>query len=164
MSVFHKNIQDLVPSDMDLSPIWEFALDNEVIDDTTVSPVYDIPVRSLDNRVVGTQVRLNNGRLVWAMLGNINLSDALRTEHFRKLSIFHSGQWFFLARYHDYDYEERGPAALSAFLGLGEREVFPIVYDIRYCCVGDPNIVVDAIEAEPRAKLERSELIALAVP
>src|SRR6266436_1208788 len=104
----HKRVTALVPNDMELHPVWEFANDREIVDDTMVRPVDVIPVSSLANRIVGTRVRLASGRIVWAMLGNIDLESSDRTQHFRTISIFQDAQWFFLARYHDHDYEERG--------------------------------------------------------
>ena len=152
------------PHDMRLHPVWEFVQSEEFEDETNVLPVDSLPVGNLDNRIVGTKVRLANGDIVWAMLGNIDLADPERNEQFRTLSIFNNGRWVSLARYHDYDYDDRGPAAFSRSMGLSVEDVFPIVYDIRHCCVGNESVVVDAFEAEPKRKLTRDELISLSLP
>jgi hypothetical protein len=157
-----KNVEDLVPLDFETHPVWEFVMDQEGEDDTSVRPFADLPVSNLANRLVGTRVRLANGKVVWALLGNLDLNHSKSTEHFRTISIFHDGRWLFLARYHDVDYETHGPSWLATTIGLKPADVFPIVYDIRYCSVGNPDAVVGTIEAEPKDKLTQSELISLA--
>jgi hypothetical protein len=69
-----------------------------------------------------------------------------------------------LARYHDFDYSERGPRALAEFLGLDLSQVFPITYDLREYAVGDPLALAGTIVANPVDQLSRSEIIALAIP
>jgi hypothetical protein len=69
-----------------------------------------------------------------------------------------------MARYHDFDCDQRGPAALANFLGLKIEQVFPILYDVSDCCLGDPSVISGGIPKEPKKKLSRAELMALAMP
>lgn len=98
-------------------------------------------------------------------LGNLDPTNSCLTEHFLTLSIFRSdGTLFNLARYHDFDAEERGPAALAAFLGLPLDAVFPISYDLTCVVAGPLESLRGTITAEPRERLTGAEIIALAVP
>ena len=99
------------------------------------------------------------------MLGNIDPTNPRLTEHFLTVSVFRSdGALFHLARYHDLDAIERGPAALAAFLGLSLKAVFPLSYDVSAIVTGLPEVVRGTITSEPRERLTRAEVIALAVP
>jgi hypothetical protein len=101
---------------------------------------------------------------VWAIIGNVSAGDPRSTEHFLTLSVERSGRWFFLPRYHDFDYGERGPEALARFLSLSPDDVFPIAYDLSpYVEGGDPAALSGTITKEPREKLTRAELIAMAL-
>jgi hypothetical protein len=158
-----REIETLLPDDFERHPVWEFAHDHEFDSDTLMRPVERLPVDDLGNRVVGSKVRLNNGTIKWATLCNIELRDIERTEHFRSLSVCENGKWFHLARYHDPDLENNGPEALANFLKLPLEAVFPIVYDIRASCVGDPKAVVASIDANPKKRLTRIEIVKLTV-
>ena len=74
------------------------------------------------------------------------------------------GKWFTLSRYHDFDYSQSGPEALSNFLRMDVDQVFPISYDLRPFAKGDAGALVGKIAKEPREKLTRSQIIAMAVP
>ena len=69
-----------------------------------------------------------------------------------------------MARYHDFDADERGPLVLAAFLELPVEAVFPITYDISRSCIGDAGALIDTIDSQPRERLTRAQIIALAVP
>jgi hypothetical protein len=157
-----KSIDELSADDLDQHPIWAFANDDQ--DDLLVRPVAESSVGDLTGMVVGTRLRLANGRYVRAMLGNIDLTDPRCTQHFLTVSVENDGQWFHLARYHDHDHAARGPEALAQFLGLPLNEVFPMVYDIQSCARGNPRSVAGTIPDVPAERLTRAELIALAVP
>jgi hypothetical protein len=58
-------------------------------------------VESLDNRIVGIQVRLANGSRVWASVGNFDVANPRLTRHILDISIERNGEWFPLARYFD---------------------------------------------------------------
>jgi hypothetical protein len=162
MSMEEKQVEALKISDLQRHPVWEFVNDDGGRE-TVVRPVTVTPAANLKNRVVGTQVRLACGRSVWALIGNVDTRNARSTEHFLTLSVEEGSRWFHLARYHDFDYRERGPAALAEFLKLRTDEVFPIRYDITPWSTGDAHALSGTIFSEPREKLTRSEIIALAV-
>jgi hypothetical protein len=69
-----------------------------------------------------------------------------------------------MARYHDFDAKTHGPRSLAKFLRLPLSSVFPISYDISAHCVGDRVALVGTIEARPKERLTRAQIIALAVP
>lgn len=145
-------------------PVWEFVSTDQP-DETYVHRLDERPIRSLANRIIGTQVELANGRQVWALLGNVDLDDARRTRQFLTLSTLVNDAWFHLARYHDVDREDRSPLKLADALGLAIDEVFPIRYDIRaWVLARDAASAHGSIRAEPEERLSRAELIRLAVP
>jgi len=156
-----KRISQLSPKDFRLSPVWEFVDDDQYGD--CVMPLAALPVKSLERRVVGLRVRLNNGRQVWAILGNASLSSARATEQFLTLAVERNGSWFDMARYHDVDYEQRGPKALARFLALPLIEVFPISVDLSGTATGQPECLKFQIEAEPKELLSEKQRLALAV-
>jgi len=158
-----KPIASLDVADLQAHAVWQYANVDEA-NETLVRPVRRLPVARLSGRVVGTEVRLANGAYVWALLGNIDENNARLSERFLTLSVLREGQWFALARYHDFDYTENGPNGLARFLGLPIDQVFPIAYDIRKYVDGDPAALAGVIPEEPRERLSRAELIALAVP
>ena len=158
-----KPVDSLRVLDLETYPVWQYT-GREGSDETAVRPVKQVPVASLTEKVVGIQVTLANGRCVWALIGNVDAMNARLTEHFITLSIGRDDRWFTLSRYHDLDYAENGPEALAKFLGLSVDDVFPIAYDIRKYAKGDPAALAGQIRNEPREKLSRAEIIAMAVP
>jgi len=154
-----KDVGELTVEDLLAHPVWQFT-NNE---DTTVRPVKRIPVASLAGRILGTEVVLANRTKVWASFGNIAEHSPQRTAHFLAASFERDGRWFHLARYHDVDYEKRGPEQLAAFLGLPVDDVFPISYDVRKFAKGDPLALCGVIPKEPQERLTEDELIALAI-
>ena len=155
-------LTDLTRDDFERFPVWEYT-NEEQLDELDLQPVTDLPVRTLGNRVVGTEVQLNNGARVWAILGNITLDSRRATEQFITMSFDKGGRWFDLARYHDVDFSRRGPAQLAAFLGLSISEVFPVCYDISSFAVGDPDVLVGQVLGDVAEKLSTAELIRLAI-
>lgn len=158
-----KEVTELDALDLAAFPIWEFAINREATSDTLVRPVEGIPVNNLDGRLVGAQVRFANGHGRLALLGNVDLANAKSTRHFLTLSILSNGEWLYLARYFDANYEGHGQLAFAARLGLRVSDIFPIRYDIRPDCIGDPEVTIGTILAEPLEKLTATERIALAV-
>jgi hypothetical protein len=156
-------ITSLQVGDIEKDAVWQYS-ESEQGDDTVVRPVKRLPVKNLTGKVVATKVRLANGSLVWALVGNVDIGNPRLTEHFLTLSIEKDGRWFALSRYHDFDYSERGPEALAKFLDLPVNEVFPISYDIAQYVKGVSAALSGAILKEPHEKLTRAEIIALAVP
>jgi hypothetical protein len=157
-----KPVESLTVADFEAHPVWEFVNDDE-IGETMVKPVQKIPVKSLGNRVVGTQVRLANGSQIWALFGNFDVTNPRATQHFLALSIERNGKWFYLARYHDVGFTAHSPEALARFLGLGVDDVFPISVDVRRYAQGDPKALTATVLKEPQEKLTDAELTAMAL-
>lgn len=160
MSAHRKDVTELVPADFEFSPVWEYDLANEEDSDTAVIPVFDLPVDDLGNRVIGTTVRFANGQEAPATIACVDTKDPYATRHFIFVSIYKE-KWLHLARYHDSWYDREGPDALAAALGLKVEDVFPIAYDIRAHCLGDPAALAGVIHAEPAEKLTWDELLKL---
>ena len=149
-----KLVTSLRVSDLERHPVWEFVLEPNV-DDTAVRPVERLPVATLMGKVVGTRVRLANGNHQWGTVCNLDTRNAELNEHFVTLSLEREGRWFHLARYHDFDYPDRGPEAVARFLGLSVDEIFPISYDVREYVEGKPVTLAGTILKEPRVRLTR---------
>lgn len=153
--------EEMTPEDFEQSPVWEFALDLEEIDDRLLRPVTELPVDDLGNRVVGTQVRLANGARMWAAIQCLHLDDPYKTRHLMWLSFFVGGRWIGLVRYHDPGQNMCGPIPVARALGLDVNDVFPVTYDVRHCCTGDPLAVTGVVEADPKDKLTRAQIMDL---
>ena|ERR1700722_18192250 len=158
-----KPVESLSVADLKAAPVWQYA-NRDGAGEMVVRAVKKIPVNDLTGRLIGTQVQLANGTQAWALIGNLDSRNPRLTEHFLTLSIEHAGRWFSLARYHDFDYADRGPEALSRFLGMTVDEIFPISFDVQRYAEGDPEALKGSIRKEPREKLSRAEIIAMAVP
>lgn len=158
-----KTPETLTPSVLRKTPVWEFVNDDE-LGELAMRPVKKLPVKNLNGRLVGTELLLANGCRVWGLLGNVKVSNPRFNEHFMTVSAQRDGQWFMMSRYHDYDAAERGPKALADFLGMAVDEVFPISYDISGISLGEIDSLVGRVEKEPRERLTRAQVIALAVP
>jgi len=159
-----KPIAALTPKDLAGHPVWEYDLGHETIpgrDETWVVPVKALPVADLSNRVASTALRLRNGQLLPGSLGCVSLQDAFMNQQFLVLSLWHDNGWFHLARYHDVDFAERGPAFLAACLALPVEQVFPIAYDISRWATGLAEVVRGEVRAEPETRLSLSERIDL---
>ena len=147
MTPILKKAEDLVPSDYAEYPIWEFALDLEIIDDTLMRPVTNLPVDDLGNRIVGTKVRLANGLQMWADITNLDLSSLSETKRYNALSLWQGDEWIPFVPYHDFGAKGKAAAKLAKALNLPVESIFPISYDISDCCVGDPAVVCGTIDA-----------------
>jgi hypothetical protein len=156
-------VEALTPTDLARFPVWEFVNDDSQADETYVRPLSELPVDSLDGRIVATEVTLRNGKRFLALVGNADVASPRLTRHFLTFSLYIDDAWFHLARYHDFDVEERGAVALARRLGMPLSDVFPITYDLSQIAIGDPGVVRGTVLAEPSERLSRSELIALAV-
>lgn len=151
-------------ADLRRHPVWRMLLTRDSDDELHVRPLMRLPASNLEAKLVGTEVRLANGTSCWAMLSHIDAQNPRLTRHFLSAAFHKDGKWFLLSRYHDIDYEQRGPAALAEFLNLPVDAIFPITYDIRSVATGDPAALAGAITLEPEEKLTRDQIIALAVP
>ena len=158
-----KLAEDLTLSDLQAYPVWEFVSDENEAPDTAVRAVVQLPVTDLAQRLVGVKIILSNGTERWAILGNVSLRNRRATEHFLCVSVEKHGHWFHLARYHDVDFAERGPAALAQFLGLPVGEIFPLSYDIGHVAVGDPAVLRANVTEIPPVQLTDDEIIQLSL-
>lgn len=158
-----KPVESLTVADLMAVAVWQYV-NHDRAGETMVRAVRTIPVKKLSGKIIGAEVDLANGARTWALIGNVDPNNPRLTEHFLALSIEHRGEWFALARYHDFDYADRGPEALSRFLRLPVDEIFPIFFDVRKYAEGDSASLTGYIQKEPRQRLSRAEIIALAVP
>lgn len=158
-----KNIAQITVEDIKKHPVWRFV-NKPNGTEMSVQPVKRLPCTTLVGRLVGATVILADETRAWALLGNIDAFNARLTEHFLTISIEHHKEWFHLARYHDFDYVERGPASLAKFLAKDIDDIFPIKYDLRPYATGEEGSLCGEIPKEPRERLSRAEVIALAVP
>jgi hypothetical protein len=157
-------INSLTAKDFAQYPVWRFC-DDDSPDETHVEPERQFPVERTDGCIVGCHIRLANQGMLAGFLGNLDITNRRLTEHFLTLSVFRQdGVIFHLARYHDFDADQRGPEALAVFLGLPIQAVFPITYEVSGKALVSSDIIHGIIVAEPKEKLTRAELIALAVP
>ncbi len=158
-----KAIEHISVDELRRHPVWRFATNR---DDRAIAlvPVTKLPCKNLAGRLVATEVLLADGTKAWAMLGNIDTTNARLTRHFISLSVKKDDGWFHLARYHDYDYPSRGPVQLARFLGKDIESVFPLHYDVRFAAVGEEASLAGCIPSEPEERLTRAEIVALAVP
>jgi hypothetical protein len=161
-----KELKNLDVEDFERFPVWEFKAgtvnDDEYLE-PSLAPVTDYPISDLRNRLVGCRIQLRNSKLCWAILGNVSLHDAHATGHFLTLSVEHNGQRYDLARYHDVNYEERGPAGLARFFGLPISAVVPMTYEISAIVAGGSEVTTGYINASPTEILSDDELVDLAL-
>lgn len=158
-----KDVSQLTPSDFRDHPVWRFTR-SDTPSETAVVPVKRLPARSVAAAIVGCEVEFASGKRAMAFFGNLAPENPRLTEHFLTLSVFRDdGAVFHMARYNDYDAGERGPKALAKFLKMKEAEVFPIAWDVRPLVSGDSEALHGKIEASPKERLTRAQVIALAV-
>lgn len=159
MNLETKATESLGIADISEYPVWEYCN----WDDNLVRPVRETPVDTLENRLVGTRVQLNDGSLRWGILSRIALNNAEATGHFMVLWIGDGTNWFELARYFDAAIDTHGPSQLAAFLGRQMGEVFPIRYDISDLAIGNPEVVKGTITDTPKERLSDDALIQLSL-
>ena len=157
-----KPVEKLTIQDLKTHPIWEYVNDHR-FGDTVVRPIKRLPVTTFAGRVVGSRVTLAQGEFVWALIGNVSVTDSSFTQHFLTLSIRHKNRWFTLARYHDVEWGRRGPTALAQLLGKNVKDVFPIKYDLSEFLQAPSGALTGEILEDPVERLSRKELIKWAV-
>jgi hypothetical protein len=119
----------LTPADLDEHPVWEFKFRRSE-SEPRVAPLTAIPTTKLTGRLFATRFLLANGQVVPGFVASLDEANGALNRHLATFSFFDKGRWFHLARYHDVDYDDRGPDALAAFLGAPPDEVFPMTFDI----------------------------------
>lgn len=156
-----KSVEQITVRDLEAFPVWE--LTNDCGMDTQVRPVTNLPIDHTGGVLIGTKVRFRSGTERWGLLGNLSATEPSVTEQFLTLSVENHGAWIMLARYFDADYLRSGPDRLAALLGLPVDEIFPIWYDAGPYVVGNRDALSGYIFKEPRRRLPRAELLAMAV-
>jgi hypothetical protein len=107
-------------------------------------------------------VRFADGSVIWGVMSNVDTQDSDRTREFLSLSIYRDG-WYHLARYFDPDSERNGPSGLAHFLGLKVSDIFPIAYDLRSVCSGNPDCLAGVIPEEPEIQLDADKRFQLMI-
>lgn len=155
----------LTPEELREYPVWEYQLNCEPESgELVMAPVTDLPVYSLANRIVGTEVRFTKGVAAWALLANVCLKNVRGNKHFLSVSVLRQGnQWVHLDRYHDVTYTRETPERFAGMFNLAIEEVFPISYDISKIAVGLPDVVRGKIAAYPDERVSEDELIQMAL-
>ncbi len=162
VSILAKLVENIKIKDLEKFPVWQY-INNDTIGETSVKPVKKIPVKSTDGKIFGVKVNLANGRVIWATLCNVVAGNSRLTDHFLLISLEYNDEWFTLARYYDFDYEQNGPKALADFLKMEVDEVFPISYDITPYVIGEKSALLGIILKDPKEKLTKPEIIALSI-
>lgn len=161
-----KLLKQLTEADLEEYPVWCFVPPPSGSDsegEWALSPKKKLPVRNLDGCVVACKAKLNSGDLIWVLLSNVNLTRPELNQYIVEISFLMNGEWFELARYHDFDASERGIKQLTQFLNKKIEDIYPISYDISQFCIGDHRSLVGNIRYEPDPYLTRDEVIALTV-
>jgi hypothetical protein len=155
-------LENLTTRDLKTHPVWELtgtSRSGKIL----IQPVSELPVSSLENRVVGCQLQLADNSRVWGILGNVSLTNAMFTEHFLVLSVRRKRKWFTLARYHDVDFHQRSGIHLAEFLDKSPKEVFPITFDISSVATGTHDVLRRRVDLKPGKRLSESRRLKLAL-
>jgi len=155
-------VEKLTEAMLRANPVWEFCNDDEA-GETLVKPVKKLPIASSKGRLVGCELRLADGSTMFGFLGNLDLTKADRNQHLLTLSLFFNGLIEHLARYHDIDSSDSGPASLAKKIGKKEEDIFPMSYDLSCYAIGSDDCIHGSIQKEPKQRLSRSEIIMLAL-
>ena len=153
-------LMELTRKLLETTPVWRIA-GSDSSGEPLVTPIKIIPVKNTKNKLFGSMVIFANGTKKIALIGNLDPENSKLNEHFITLSIENDDKWVYLARYHDVGFTEHGPEALSAILNLPVSAIFPISYDLRKLIVGNSDALCGTIEAVPRERLSRREIMAL---
>lgn len=157
--MMRKTVDQITVSDLKKWPVWEFCND-DIPDETAMSPIKQLPVDHLNGRVVACEMTLANGNQIIGSISNIDVRNLRATQQFLFVVIHKDDKKFPLARYFDSD-PKHSPAELAKFLKLSINDVFPISYDISKFVKAPMDIVKGQIPAVPYEKLSREELLQL---
>lgn len=155
-----KPVAELTEDDLRRSPIWEYGTGNESKpgrDETWVRPVRRLPVRSLANRMAWTPIRLANGTATYGLVGNISLRHPRQTRNFIVITFFKDGRSFTFSHA-----RPKGASGLAHHLGLRQKDIFPLSYDLSGLAIGLHEVVRGTVSAKPPEALtdvQRMELI-----
>lgn len=133
-----KTPDSLTLFDLEKYPAWQFSNDDQA-GELLIEPITNFPISNPLGVLFGVLLRLRNDRKIWGILSNLNFENPELNKHFLSLSVEQAGKWFHVARYHDFDYAERGPEALANLLKMSTEDIFPISYDITKLGKGKPE-------------------------
>jgi hypothetical protein len=158
-----KPVHELVVSDFNCSPVWQYEDDES--GELTVRTVQNYPISSLENRVVGAKIAFANGLESWALIANFDLFDKKKNRHFLSLTFFDGDeQVYTLPRYFDVGYERAIQSELSGALQLEIAEIFPISFDLTSIVIGDSSILSGFIDLVPESeRLNDEDLVLMAL-
>ncbi len=154
-----KTIDTITVQDFMNSPVWRFSEPGELF----VEPVANPDCGVHDSWFFGTRFVYADKSTSWGMLSNIDLEHPVSTQQFMCISVEKSGEWFHLARYHDFDYNKRGPLQLAQFLGKSIEDVFPFSFDVREACHNTSQLLCGVVDVRVYEKLTSAEIIDLAI-
>ncbi len=146
-----KQAGELRPADFALHPVWEFAPEDQGIDECSMIPVIDLPVDNLDQRCIGTQVRLADSSTVWVVFFDLwpsTLEGTVKSQKFR----FFSGEKFCDWPKDEFQPETANSSALAKFLGRAVDDVFPFTYDVSDLVNGDVATTKRSVPLEEENK------------
>lgn len=157
-----RQITEIPTEELLATGVWRWSPHD---DDSGLVPAKRVPVSNSAGCLFATQVVLADSSRNVAIIGNLDATNVELNAHFLTISLLvPDGHWFHLARYHDLNADEHGPAALARALGHPVDQVFPIRYDVRRLMRGNDSCTQGSVTAEPSRRLSRAEIIALAVP
>jgi hypothetical protein len=157
-----KPVADLTLADVSQAVIWKFVDDGGGEDRVTPVSV-TLPLGDLRGLLVRTEIKLANNEVRYALVGNIDPTDAQQNKHFLTFTVFDAAGSFQLARYHDVGASRHGPEQLARFLNRNVDDVFPIEYDLTREVGGDRSVLAGAVKRIPDEQLPVAELIRLAM-
>jgi hypothetical protein len=110
-------------------------------------------------------VRLARGDHVQAIISGLEPDNLARSEVFKTLSVWLSGEscWFRMARYFDPWNRTQGPKKLAKALGLSLEIVFPIKFDLTGIFKRKHLGLIGTFLSEPKNKLSKDEIIELSM-
>jgi hypothetical protein len=153
-----KQAYDLGPLDFAAHPVWEFAPENEGIDECSMVPVKSLPVEHLDQRCLGTQVTLADGSKVWVVFFDLwphTLEGTIKSQKFRFFSGEKSRDW----PDDEFQPETVNSSALAEFLARTVEDVFPFTYDVSHLVTGDMSVTKRSVPREEEDKKSWKEPI-----
>jgi hypothetical protein len=131
-----KAVTEISTTDLAEHPIWEYC-DSTNEDGYALVPLTDLPVDSLDQRIVGTRVTLGNGTMLWAVLSGGDLSLPTFVEEDSGLILYVDDERVSLGSAWERELPGYGAGDLCRKLGLTMEEVFPITFDVSHLVTGD---------------------------
>ncbi len=162
MRHFKLDVNSLTVDDLRENPVWEFG-NFSGNSECEVMPVYSLPCADMTGRIVGTEFRLADGSTCWGILGGVSPNCPELGEHLMSLSLLHNGNWFHLARPHQFNYASHGPEQLARFLDKPVDRIFPISFNISHSVVGKPASVRGQINQFPSERLTLQEILEMAM-